>query len=49
MDKQHGGKRLGAGRPPTDRKPITRQVTELEKQAIDNLLKRGLVLEQMIS
>lgn len=35
-----GGKREGAGRPPTNRKPITRQVTESEKQAIDNLLKQ---------
>lgn len=35
-----GGARTGAGRPPTDRKPITRQVTESEKQAIDNLLKQ---------
>jgi len=39
MNKQHGGKRPGSGRPPTDRKPITRHVTESEKQAIDNLLK----------
>lgn len=38
--KTHGGKREGAGRPPTDRKPITRQVTELENTAIDNLLKK---------
>jgi len=35
----HGGKRPGSGRPATDRSPITRQVTELEKQAVDNLLK----------
>jgi hypothetical protein len=35
-----GGKRTGAGRKPTNRKPITRQVTECEKLAIDNLLKQ---------
>lgn len=40
INNNHGGKRSGAGRPPTYRKPITRQVTESEKLAIDNLLKQ---------
>ena len=35
-----GGKREGAGRPTTDRSPITRQVTESEKLAIDDLLSK---------
>jgi len=33
-----GGKRIGAGRPKTDRKPITRMVNESEKLAVDKLL-----------